>query len=239
LFRIDKSLIENMNLNKEFVVVIPKAEQLDTKRAPSVQPEAPPLTEQDILHRASAQAERIVADAQNSAVEIRQGAWQEGYREGREEAQRELDALISAQAQDAKRVFKRLEAYGQDLRQQLLDSVLGLSFSIAEKIINEELKKDDTVYVGIAKRAIQALNASSKFALHVSRSEYERFFKAGAQWMQEDIGCAPFTVICDPAMEEGGCLVESEEGVVDASVNGQMDKLRRILEGRTEPDEAL
>ncbi len=236
MFRIDKSLIENMNINKEFVVVIPKPEV-----AIEIEPETAevPITEQDILRRATAQAERIVSEAQQNAIEIKQAAWQEGYREGHEEAQRELDAMTTAQAEDAKNIFVKLDAYGRDLRQQLLDSVLGLSFDIAEKIVNEQLKRDDTVYVGIAKRAIQALNASSKFSLHVSRSEYERFFKEGGQWMQEDIGSVPFTVICDPVVGKGGCIVESDEGVVDASVSGQLDKLRRIMDGGTESDEVL
>jgi len=238
LFRVDKSIIENMNINKEFVVVIPKPMQTHVKPS-KPQPAEAPLTEQDILHRATVQAERIVADAQNSAVEIKQGAWKEGYREGREEAQRELDAMIVAQAEDAKNVFAKMEAYGQDMRQQLLDSVLSLSFDIAEKIVNEQFKRDDKVYIGIAKRAIQALNASSKFALHVSRTEYERFFKEGGQWMQEEIGSVPFTVICDPVMGEGGCIVESEAGVVDAGVSEQLSKLQRVLAGRTEPDETL
>ena len=162
-----------------------------------------------------------------------------GLPRGQEEAQHELDAKIAAQAEDAKKVFEKIEAYGRDLRQQLMDSVLSLSFDIAEKIVNEQLKRDDTVYIEIAKRAIQALNASSKFALHVSRTEYERFFKEGGQWMQAEIGSAPFTVICDPVLKEGGCIVESEEGIVDAGVSGQLGKLRRVLGGRTEPDEEL
>ncbi len=73
----------------------------------------------------------------------------------------------------------------------------------------------------------------------MSRTEYERFFGDGGQWLREDIGCVPFEVICDPYMPEGGCIVESDEGVVNAGVNEQLGKLRRILEGRIEPDEEL
>jgi flagellar assembly protein FliH len=230
-----------MNIyNKEFVVIIPEKDDESEQVQPDLPPQAPARpTEQDILRSASAQAESIVAQAQSSAEKIRQAAWQEGYREGRETAMGELNAMICAQAEDAKRVFDKLDAYGLQMQQQLLDSVLELSFVIAEKIINIHLKKDDRVYVEIAKKAIQALNASEKFALHVSRSEYERFFAEGGQWLQQEIGCPPFEVICDSDIEEGGSIVESDEGVVDASVNGQLAKLRRILERGAEPDETI
>jgi len=233
LFRIDKSFVDNININKEFVVITPK--KVSEKKAPiSPMEKENPVTEQDILRNAGIQAKKIVAEARDEAEELKEQARREGYREGREKGQRELDALIRAQTEDAKDVFEKLEAYKQDLYQDLLDNVLGLSFDIAEKIINIHLEKDDTVYVDIARKAIQALNSSAKFALHVSRSEYDRFFKEGGQWLRDEIGCVPFEVVCDPYVEAGGCLVESDEGVVNGGIPEQLDKMRRVLEKRTE-----
>ncbi len=238
MFRIDKSFVENMNLNKEFVVITPK--EIESPPPPvAAEGVKPVITEQDILRNATAKAERIAAEAKTAAEELKKAAWQEGYRDGREKAQSELDALISAQAADAKRIFEKIEAYKRDLYDDLQNSVLALSFDIAEKIINLHLKKDDTLYVGIARAAIQALNSSAKFTLRVSRSEYDRFFGKGGQWLRDEIGCAPFEVICDPTLADNGCIVESDEGVVNAGVSEQMSKLRRIIDGRTEPDEVL
>jgi len=233
LFRIDKSFVDNININKEFVVITPKKVP-ENKKPVSPMEKENPVTEQDILRNANIRAKKIIAEAQNEAVQIKKQARQDGYREGREEGQRELDALIRSQTEDARRVFEKLEAYKRDLHQDLLDNVLGLSFDIAQKIINIHLKKDDTVYVDIATKAIQALNSSAKFALHVSRSEYDRFFREGGQWLRDEIGCVPFEVVCDPYVEEGGCLVESDEGVINGGIPEQMDKLRRVLEKRTE-----
>lgn len=237
MFRIDKSFVDNININKEFVVITPMKVPEEKKPLSPVEEPAKaekPESEQDILRRANERARQIIAQSNAAAEDIKKTAWQEGYREGREEAQREMDALIQAQAQDAKRVFEKIEAYKEDLYQDLLDNVLTLSFEIAEKIVNIQLKRDDTVYVDIAKNAIQALNASAKFVLHVSRTEYDRFFKEGGQWLRDEIGCVPFDVVCDPYVEEGGCIVESDEGVVNAGIQEQLNKLRRVLATRTE-----
>ena len=239
MFRIDKSFVENMNLNKEFVVITPKEIENTPPPLPATEVQRPAITEEDILRNATAKAGCIVADAKAAAEEMKKAAWQEGYREGIAQGQRETDALACAQAEDAKRVFEKIEVYKRDLHDDLQNNVLSLAFDIAEKIINLHLKKDDTLYVGIAREAIQALNSSSKFALRVSRSEYDRFFGKGGQWMRDEIGCAPFEVICDPTMAENGCIVESDEGVVNAGVSEQLGKLRRIIDGRTESDEVL
>jgi flagellar biosynthesis/type III secretory pathway protein FliH len=239
LFRIDKSLVDTMNSNKQFVMITPKEVFDHVQQQRRREEKKPPATEQDMLRYAASEAERILQEARDEAAEIRQAASEEGYLEGKEKAQKAMDALIRAQAEDAKRVFSQIEKYKQDLYQNVMDNALALSFNIAEKIVNIHLEKDDTLYVEIAKEAIQALNVSSKFTLRVSRREYDRFFKKGAQWLSDDIGCAPFEVICDPNMAEGGCIVESDEGVVDAGVSVQSGKLKRILSGRTEPDEAL
>ncbi len=238
MFRIDKSLIENMNHNKEFVVIAPKETFRNTQQKPANEIRKP-ADEKELIRSADERAERIIADAQDSAEVIKEKARQEGYTRGKKQAQREMTALISAQTEEAKRVFEKLGTYRQELYQDLLASVLGLSFDIAEKIINIHLKRDDTIYVNIAKAAIKALNASSKFALRVGRCEYDRFFGEGGQWLRDDIGCAEFEVICDANMPENGCIVESDEGVVNAGISEQMDKLRRIADGRTSTDEAL
>ena len=240
MFRIDKSFVDNININKEFVVITPKKAPEEKKPVAPMERENP-VTEQDILRNAGIRAKAIIAEAQSEAERIKAQARQEGYREGREAGQRELDALIRSQTEEAKDVFEKLEAYKQDLHQDLLDNVIELSFDIAQKITNIQLKKDDTVYVDIARKAIQALNSSAKFALHVSRSEYDRFFKEGGQWLRDEIGCVPFDVVCDPYVQEGGCLVESDEGVINGGIPEQLGKLRRVLDKRTEtePDEVL
>lgn len=239
MFRIDKSLVDTMNSNKQFVMITPKEVFEHVQQQRRREEKKPPANEQDVLKNAAYEAERILQEAREQAFEIRQAASHDGYHEGKEKAQQEMDALIRAQAEDAKRVFSQIEKYKQELYQSITDNALELSFNIAEKIVNIHLEKDDTLYVEIAKEAIRSLNASSKFALRVSRREYDRFFKKGAQWLKDDIGCAPFEVICDPQMADGGCIAESDEGVVDASAGAQMGKLKRILSGRTEPDEAL
>jgi flagellar assembly protein FliH len=227
-----------MNLNKEFVVITPQ-EVFENVPKPVTEEENPPVSEQDMLQSVLAKAECVIEEAKNEAADIRKQAWQEGYDEGKQHAKKELEEMIRSQAEDARRIFKKLDAYKRDLYQDLLDNVIGLSFDIAKKIINIHLKKDDKLYVEIARSAIQALNASSKFTLRVSRSEYDRFFGEGGQWRENDIGGIPFKVVCDPYMAEGGCIADSDEGIVNAGVDEQLDKLRRILESGTEPNEVL
>lgn len=245
MFRIDKSFVERMNLNKEVVVIankvlLPEKPKPQTPAPPpqsAAAPEVDHAAREAVLQQAREQAENLLLEAKERAKVIEEAAKQDGYRDGykdgyqsgKQEAERELGALIRAQSEDAKRVFEKLEAYKQDLYQDLMDNVLRLSFDIAEKIINVNLERDDLIYKEIAKRAISALESSSKVTLRVSPSEYDRFFGEGGQWLSDELGGLPLEVVCDPLMEQGGCIAESDDGVVNAGVRDQLQKIGRAL----------
>jgi flagellar assembly protein FliH len=243
LFRIDKSFVERMNLNKEVVVITNKEISTSKPKPQSPPPSAPAPTPvqdaalEEMRKKAKAQAEQLIVKARERAKEIEETAKKEGYKdgyrdgfqEGKKAAEREMDALIRAQTEDARCVFEKLEAYKQDLYQDLLDNVLRLSFDIAEKIININLERDDLIYREIAKKAILALESSTKVTLRVSSSEYDRFFGEGGQWLSNEVGGLPLEVVCDPLMEPGGCIAESEDGIVNAGVQDQLQKLSRAL----------
>jgi len=240
-----------MNLNKEVVVI---ANRDLFKEIPPEKPKSPTTANSDpeaenassraaerareeTLQKARQEADKLVTEARERAKEIEetareegyQAGYQQGYQAGKREAERELRAFLRAQEEEARSVFEKLETYRQELYQDLQDSVLRLSLDIAEKIINLNLERDDLIYKEIAKKAILALESSSKVTLRVSPSEYDRFFANGGQWLSSELGGLPVEVVCDPLMEQGGCIAESEEGVVNAGVRDQLQKLSRAL----------
>jgi flagellar biosynthesis/type III secretory pathway protein FliH len=72
--------------------------------------------------------------------------------------------------------------------------------------------------------------------LRVGQAEYERFFKNGSHWLQDEAGCAPFEVICDMQMGEGGCILESSDKVVNASTQMQLSRIKHMLDEKAEHD---
>ena len=42
---------------------------------------------------------------------------------------------------------------------------------------------------------------------------------------------AKISVVADPSIEEGGCVLETNNGIVDASIDTQIEIIKKALEG--------
>lgn len=237
MYKIDKSLVDSMNFNKSFIVITNdetlsenvNSKNIDTAKTSGEDIEITPEIKQEILFNASNEAQLIIRDAYKKAEKIKKLAYQQGYDKGMDDANRKLEDEIKTQTEEVAGVLKKLKAYKQNLYKEIQDNLLQLSLDIAEKIVNIQLKRDDKVYVGIVKKAITKLKCSEKFVLQVSRKEYNKYFKDDTKWLQDEIECAPFEVVCDPYMEDGGCIVESDEGIINAGVQIQLNKIQGSL----------
>ena len=230
MFRIDKSLVDNMNYNKSFVVITHKD---NIKNEAHIEPPdiytEPAENKEDILQRAKEEAVLIIEKANKDAEEIKQAAWQEGYVLGKEEAESKTAMQVQSHAKMVTDFLHKLQVYKQNLCNDLQNSILALSMDVAEKIVNMELKRNDTVYIGIIKKAVARLQSSDMFKLRVSKREYDKFFKDGTAWLKEETGGGLLDVICDPYMQEGECIVESDQTVISAGVPLQLNKIKRLM----------
>ncbi len=245
MFKINQSLVEQMSTNKSVVVITPRPIPVqETKPAKeeihegSEQPEVD-LAEQAQLKLQSAteKAEQIIKEAYDNAEKIRKSAWQEGYNQGKNDAEAEVTKYMQEQTNTARNIFANLERYKENLFNELKDSVLQLAFDIAEKIVNIELQKDDKIYEGIVIKAINELKNAEKLVIHVGKAEYERFFKNGAEWLVGETGGLPFEVVCDGQVGDGVCILESDDEVLNASTKVQLSRIKHQLEEKAESDE--
>jgi flagellar assembly protein FliH len=236
LFKINQSVVDQMNPDKSFVVIRHKDFVLPQPKA-DTDTDGQKNENRDYIRDVRAEADRIIEETRSETEEIRRSAWQKGYDEGKNEAKREVADFLSEQANEARSIFKSLEKYKQELFTDLKENVLTLSFDIAEKIVNIALEKDDKLYIGIVEKAIQSFKEAEKFVLRVSRKEYDKFFKEGTQWLRDETGCVPFEVVCDPQMGEGGCILESDDRILNAGVQLQLSKIRHLLQEKKKTDD--
>ncbi len=239
MYKIDKSLVDNMNFNKSFIIINREdqknhKEVYEEKREEVREPVPPAIKikEHCILKGARNTAEGIISEAQKEAEKIKECARQQGYEKGMQDATEELEILTERQTQEVSSIVKKLERCQQEIDSKMQDSILQLSIDVAEKIINIQIERDDTLYIGIVKKAIAGLKSAEKFILRVSRAEYEKYFKEGSKRLLDEMECVTFEVICDPFAEEKSCIVDSDEGIINAGVSAQLDKIQRSLKER-------
>ncbi len=173
---------------------------------------------QEIVRTARKQANELVAEAEKSSENIRARA----YDEGRSEAESELIENILATREARERVLTTVEA-----------DVLKLAVKLAEKIIGRELEQDEDARGEIVLNALRSARQQEMLTVRVGAGDLpilerlrEKIERGGrAQYVD---------FVADQAVKNGGCIIESTSGTIDARLETQLRILENALLARVE-----
>lgn len=246
MFKIDKSSVEYIDSNKSAVIIrywSPQDNRFDgsEQEKQTVDKKIASLEDKRTsVFDPGKDAQKIIEQAYIKADEIKALAREEGYKQGLSEADKKLEALMLNYQDKFNKTLSGLQVFQDEVIKELEECILQLSFDVAEKIVNIQLEKDDILFVGIVKAAIERLNAREKFTVRLNELQFEKYFQGGTDWLVEEMQCAPFTVVKDPGIAPYGCVLESDEGIIDAGVQNQLKCLKRtFVTEEKQYDEAL
>jgi type III secretion protein L len=168
-----------------------------------------------ILETAHAQARRILETAEQEKLSIVDAACQEAYEQG---LQQWNDAVAEANAARDRRLA---ESEPEMIR---------LAVRIAQKIIGAELRLNPQAIVTMAAECLQGLRRERSLTLRVQPGDVDRL-REQITLLREAAGPRrTIEVVADPAITSGGCIVESEYGVIDARLETQIRCMEEILQ---------
>lgn len=251
MFKIDKSSVEYIDMNKDIVVIkqwlkenvgeiaVSEEEQNAGESAVSEEekeerdrrykPDAVDFNEpNETLRQAQNEARRLIEEAAGQAQQIKEQARQQA----REEESIRITALCEKiQADNAEQmniVLTQLKEKQIQSQRALEKMVLQLSLDIAQKIINTELEKNDTVFEELIRQAIRRINVGSECTLRLNPREYQRHFANGGKWLAEELE-APFSAVADNTVPPGGCTLETQDSVIRIGVDAQLKMIAMAL----------
>lgn len=178
----------------------------------------------NMRREALSEADKMINQALQEAVAIRDKARRETVAELRKEAD-ENSAAAKAAIQKAVRAFSDAQ---DALYDELEPYFLDIALHISESILQYELLRDESAYLSIIRNALSMYRSDGK-----ERTLYLPP-KAYAMLVGED-GSGPFIqqmqdvglrIEIDKRMAEGDCMVESPTGGVRAGVATQLSRIR-------------
>lgn len=196
---------------------------------------------QSLLQAAHKEAERIIAEAKKKAEEIllqaqaqrdayveaaRQEGMEAGYQEGFTKGSQEA-AILKEQAQgllaEARRAYRGVMTQAEP-------NLLELSFKIAEKVIRRQVELAEDTIVTVVRELLKEVHAGETFYLYVHPSEMKLLEEA----RQELLDMAPSGValhfVADKSITPGGCKLETDISYYDATIEGQLLELKKLLQ---------
>ena len=174
------------------------------------------------------QDRNIISRAQNEAIQIKEAAKQEGYKAGIDKAMADIDELKSK--------FSEFYAYKDALFDKVSDCIMDISVEIAKKIIKKELEIDKEATISIIKSAVEEVNRTeNKITLKVMPQEVEIVKDKLPEIFEDNAYEAKIMVVPDANIEEGGVIIETSNGLIDATVKTQLAIIEKAL-GKKQED---
>lgn len=164
----------------------------------------------------------LVSRAREEADSIRESAMKEGYQAGLEQVQGDLQELRESLAQ-----FMNApnEVYGY-----IAPDILEISIDIAQKIIKKEIEQDPQVLFNTIVDVLKMLSKDEpKITLQVNPAEANEVKQAVPELLNLGGMSAKVIVLPDETITEGGCLVTTDNGVVDATIETRINLVSEAL----------
>lgn len=171
-----------------------------------------------------------VVDVDALVKESRQSGYHDGYRDG-------LAALESYKqtqsAQMAAFMSDQVGALVSDLHQrlelleaQLSGRIAGVSLELARQVVRSEIATRPELVVTVAEEALATIMASARDVV-LRLNPNDLALAHGA--LEDQLKARGARVVGDPHVGQGGCLVESDIAVVDASVEARWARVAAAM----------
>ena len=166
----------------------------------------------------------LVSRAQEEAENIKKSAFEEGYRKGLEKANSDIE-------QFRQNIVNFIGA-PKEVFEYIAPDILEISVDIAKKIIKKEVDSDPQVLMNIIVDVLKSVSKNEpKINIRV-RPQSATFIKDSIQNVTYQYGIdSKINIISDPSIEEGGCIFQTNNGIVDASIDTQLEIIKKSLEG--------
>ncbi|MDA8429068.1 MAG: FliH/SctL family protein [Geobacteraceae bacterium] len=181
-----------------------------------------------IAQKAPAEPDSVVLSEEELNSRIKE-SFENGLVEGKNLAERGLF-----------NVFKALRTASEGihlLREKVLreseDELLTLIIMVARKVILREVSQDRSILSKVLQNAIAGLSERDEITVRLNPDDYALATTGHADILSRELISDRMSLKPDPTVLSGCCLIDTDMGTINASIDAQLDEIyRRLLEER-------
>ncbi|MFO7803601.1 MAG: FliH/SctL family protein [Desulfovermiculus sp.] len=169
----------------------------------------------------SEEAKQPEADAES----IRAEAFAQGEAAGKKKMRADLDSALKAFSQAA----QELNNARSEIFKRQSEDLVRLAMVVAEQVLNAELSLNEELVVSIVGKAMQSAFDSDEYHVRVHPEDVSRVQEHRPLLLSNVNGLRQIHVHGDANISRGGCVVESNKGQVDATLESKLAEIQEQL----------
>lgn len=166
----------------------------------------------------------LVSRAKEEAEEIRKNAYNEGYKSGIDQAENDINNLQEE--------IKKYMNAKDEVFQYIAPDILEISYDIAKKIIKQEIETNPQVIFNTIIDILKNVSKGEpKITIKVNPDDV-KFIKEQLPEKIETLNIdSQIGIVADPSLKRGDCKFYTNNGVVDATIETQLEIIHKALRG--------
>ena len=155
-----------------------------------------------------------------------------GYREAQEKTRRDVEREYTDKlVRKYEEVFKILQQFDEsfiDYEKAFEKLVIETAFEVAKKVVQREISNDTIINENV-RIAINKIMGANEVRLKLNPSDIDEMTEASKNLIHGS-SFNKIKIEPDARIEQGGCLIETEIGSVDARISTQLSEMQKQLE---------
>lgn len=123
----------------------------------------------------------------------------------------------------------KLEEEISNVRKEVEKMVVPVALKAAKKIVGREIELSETAIVDIVSNSLKSVATHKKIIIYVNRKDLETLEKHKTKLKDLFENLETFTVRERSDIEPGGCVIETEGGIINAQLENQWRTLERAF----------
>lgn len=183
----------------------------------------------EIVERANADAEAIIENARKEGESMRIQSYakgeKEGYEAGYDKAMQQVEELKKNLKTQKRELESQYEQQVNELEPALVETFIG----ILEHVFSIQFSEKKDFILHLLQSAFAKIENSKDYLIRVSREDYPMVQENKDSIRDELPRSASVEYVEDLTLVKNQCLIETDGGVFDCSLDTQMDSLIRDL----------
>jgi len=182
-----------------------------------------------IINEANEEAAAIRAQAEAEAIQIKNTAKDQGFAEGMAQATAKATEEAAKRKQEFELERARLLAEHKEKLDEMEPQVVSVVADIFEKVFRIQFEGKKDIILNLVRGAVDGIENSKEFLIKVPKENLQ-FIMEHKEELQDKVGqYVSIEIISDGELTDNQCIIETDSGVFDCSLDIQLENLVRDI----------
>jgi flagellar assembly protein FliH len=220
-FQFDELTNQNSSIRRGFAFDSEKARNFDQLNVDKAKKGVMQLL-QDAMDKAKKQVGELKSNARKQGYEA---GFEDGFNKGKEAAKEEFTPVLET----TQHLVKELSEFRKEMYDKVEREMIEMVIALTKKIIHFEFSTHEDAVQDMIRLAVHSIldRESMVIKIHPTDKEYAESFLPELHHMYSEI--KNITIVKNSGIERGGCIIETNFGVIDARIENLEEQIDRIL----------